>query len=78
MIRASSGRNVSPAVAPADTSSGVVSSSAPMTPTLTPLTVKTFEGVTHDGGCPVAVSTMLTARNGKFALACWARSRGTP
>ena len=39
LIRAASGRNVSPAVAPAETSSGVLRSSAPMTPTLMPLTV---------------------------------------
>ena len=50
LIRGASARNVSPAVAPAETSSGVVSSSAPMTPTLTPLTVNTTDGVTH-GGC---------------------------
>ena len=66
MIRARLGRNVSPAVAPAETSSGVFSSSAPMTPTLTPLTLNTTDGVTQSGASPVAVSTMFVARNGKF------------
>ena len=37
---------------PAETSSGVFLSSAPMTPTLTPLTVKTADGVTHGGALP--------------------------
>ncbi len=78
LIRSVSGRNVSPAVAPADTSSGVSWSSAPITPTFTPRTVKTTDFRTHDGRRPVAVSTMLTARNGKFARAWWARRRSTP
>ena len=51
-IRPSSGRKVRPSVAPAETSSGVVSSSAPMTPTLVPLTVKTLDGVTQSGRLP--------------------------
>ena len=54
-IRGASSRNVSPAVAPAETSSGVFCSSAPITPTLTPLTVNTFDGVTQSGALPVTV-----------------------
>ena len=65
-MRGASSRNVSPAVAPADTSSGVFLSSAPITPTCTPLTVNTFDGVTQSGRLPVAVSTMFVARNGKL------------
>ena len=49
LIRGPSSRNLSPAVAPAETSSGVLSSSAPMTPTWTPPTVNTAEGVTQGG-----------------------------
>ena len=45
-----------------------------MTPTLTPLTVNTTDGVTHEGASPVAVSTMFVARNGKFARS-WCCSR---
>ena len=71
LIRGASSRNVSPAVAPAPTSSGVDCSSAPMTPTLTPLTLNTTDGVTHGGSLPVAVSTMFVARNGKCARCCW-------
>ncbi len=78
LMRGASSRKVSPAVAPAETSSGVSFSSAPITPTFTPLTVNTFDGVTQLGACPVAVSTMLVARNGKCARACWACSRATP
>ena len=77
MLSASSA-NVSPAVAPALTSSGVSLSAAPITPTLTPLTVNTFDGVTHGGSSPVAVSKMLVARNGKLARAWWASSRSMP
>ena len=44
VMRSASSRKVRPAVAPAETSSGVVSRPAPMTPTLTPLTLKTTEG----------------------------------
>ncbi len=58
---------VRPAVAPALTSSGVVLTTAPMTPTRTPLTRKMADGVTQLGGRPVAVSTMLAPRNGKLA-----------
>ena len=58
---------------PAATSSGVFCSSAPMTPTLTPLTVNTFDGVTQSGALPVAVSTMFVARNGKSRPACCAQ-----
>ena len=67
-----------PSVAPAATSSGVSLSPAPMTPTFTPLTRNTIDGVTHGGAWPVAASTMLVARNGKSARAwCWSR-RATP
>ena len=78
LIRGPSSRNASPSVAPAFTSSGVLSSSAPITPTLMPLTVNTFDGVTHGGVSPVSSSTMLVARNGKFARAWWASSRSRP
>ncbi len=49
-----------------------------MTPTLTPWTLNTTEGVTHGGVLPVAVSTMFVARNGKSARSCCARSRVSP
>ena len=78
LIRAASGRNVSPAVLPADTSSGVFWSSAPMTPTLTPSTLNTTDGVTHGGVAPVTASTMLVARNGKSARSWWAMRRVSP
>ena len=50
LIRVASSRNVSPAVASAETRSGVDCSSAPMTPTLTPLTLNTTDGL-HPVGC---------------------------
>jgi hypothetical protein len=53
-------------------------SSAPITPTLTPSTVKTTDGVTHGGRTPVAVSTMFVARNGKSARAWCSSNRATP
>ena len=68
----------SPSVAPAATSSGVSSSPAPITPTLTPLTWNTTDGVTQSGASPVSASTMLVARNGKSARACCSSSRATP
>jgi hypothetical protein len=61
LIRGASSRKDRPAVAPAETSSGVFSSSAPITPTGTPLMLKTFDGVTHGGALPVDVSTMRAA-----------------
>jgi hypothetical protein len=77
-IRGASSRNVRPSVAPADTSSGVFFSPAPMTPTLTPLIVNTTDGVTQSGASPVAVSTMFVARNGKLARSWCMSSRSTP
>ncbi len=77
-MRGASSRNVSPAVAPARDELGVDCSSAPMTPTLTPLTLNTTDGVTHGGSSPVAVSTMFVARNGKCARCCWVFRRSTP
>ena len=71
-------RNVRPAVAPALTSSGVVRTVAPMTPTRTPLTLNTAERSSHAGGWPVAVSTMFADRNGKSAFSRCSRMRGMP
>ena len=49
-MRSASSRNTRPSVAPALTSSGVVSTTAPMTPTRTPLTVKTADGAIQPVG----------------------------
>ena len=76
--RRASSRNASPLVAPAETSSGVSSSAAPITPTRTPLTRKTFDGVTQAGVLRELSRTMLVARNGKFARSWWASSRSSP
>ena len=63
------GRNFRPAVLPADDEFRAWSPApAPITPTRTPLTRKTVDGVTQSGAFPVASSTMLVARNGKFGL----------
>ena len=54
-------------MAPADTSSGVSFSSAPMTPTLIPLTLNTLDAPSSQSGIsPVAVSTTFVARNGNW------------
>ena len=55
-------------MAPAATSSGVFSSSAPMTPTLTPFTLNTTDGVTQSGALPVAVSTMLDGQERELGV----------
>ena len=63
---------------PGLTSSGVLRTTEPMTPTRTPLTRNTAEVFIHAGSRPVAVSTTLVARNGKFARAWCLRIRSIP
>ena len=77
-MRSASSRNTRPAVASARTSSGVIRTVEPITPTRTPLTLKTADVSIHGGSRPVDSSTMFVDRNGKSARArCW-RMRGTP
>ena len=77
-IRSASSRNARPAVFSGFTSSGVVCTTEPITPTLTPLTRKTSEVCIHSGSRPVAVSTTLVARKGKSARAWCSRMRSIP
>ena len=77
-IRSASSRNTSPSVASARTSSGVVLTVAPITPTRMPLTRKTADVFIQSGSLPVASSTMLAERNGKSARSWWARMRSIP
>ena len=77
-MRSASSRNTRPAVASARTSSGVIRTVEPITPTRTPLTRKTADVSIHGGSRPVDSSTMFVDRNGKSARSrCW-RMRGTP
>ena len=77
-MRSASSRNASPSVAPALTSSGVVRTVEPMTPTRTPSTRNTADVSIHGGASPVASSTMFVDRNGKSARSrCW-RIRSMP
>ena len=77
-MRSASSRNSSPAVASARTSSGVVRTTEPMTPTRIPPTRNTVEPRSQSGVSPVSSSTTLVARNGKFARSWWANSRSSP
>ena len=63
---------------PGLTSSGVLRTTEPITPTLTPLTRKTADVFIQAGSLPVAVSMMLVARNGKSARAWCLRIRSIP
>ena len=61
-IRSASSTNSSPSVAPALTSSGVVFTVAPITPTRTPLTRTTVEASSQSGVSPVSSSRMFADR----------------
>ena len=63
---------------PGLTSSGVLRTTEPITPTGIPLTQKTFEVSIQSGSRPVASSTTLVARNGKFARSWCIRIRSIP